>query len=124
MQKARRESSVPLSVRLPSKRVQERFLILYELKGCQKAADFLTEYYGVRRMRIVLDGRRVPKRNCGLYFKNRAYFTREGLKKRIVLHELYHHLVNVKGYELQGRIEEKEANSYSGDFLRKSKRTY
>ena len=118
MRKARRSPSVPLSVRLPSKKIREKFLIVYELQGCQRAADFLTEYYSVKRMRIILDGRRVSKRCYGLYFNNRAYFTREGLKRRVVLHELYHHLVDAKGYELQGRIEEKEANSYARKFLR------
>jgi hypothetical protein len=53
-----------------------------------------------------------------LYFKNRAYFKREGLKRRIVLHELYHHLVEIKGYKLQNRIEEKEANNYTREFLK------
>lgn len=48
-----------------------------------------------------------------------AYFTKRGLNKRTVLHELYHYLVEVNGYDLQNRIEEKEANSYSRDFLRK-----
>lgn len=90
---------------------------MYELKGCQKAVDFLTGYYGVKRMRVILDGRRVPKRYCGLYFKNRAYFTREGLKRRVVLHELYHHLVDAKGHELRNTIEEMEANSYAQKFL-------
>jgi len=105
-------------VRLPSKKIREKFLIVCELEGCQKAVDFLTEYYGVRRMRIVLDGRRVPKGFYGLYFKSRAYFTRESLKRRVVLHEFYHHLVDAKGYELQSRIEEKEANGYASEFLR------
>jgi hypothetical protein len=30
---------------IPSKRVIEKFLLTYELKGCQKAVNFLTEYY-------------------------------------------------------------------------------
>jgi hypothetical protein len=48
-----------MRIRIPSKRVREEFLITYELEGCQKATDFLTEYYGVRRMKIVLNGRKV-----------------------------------------------------------------
>ncbi len=116
MRKTRKSSSVALSVKLPLKRVREKFLIIYELEGCQKALDFLTKYYGIRRMRIILDGRRVSKRCYGVYFKNKAYFTREGLKKRVVLHELYHHLVDAKRIELQNRIEEKEANSYARFF--------
>jgi hypothetical protein len=38
--------------------MREKFLIAYELKGCQRA---LTEYYGVRRMIIILDGAECPK---------------------------------------------------------------
>jgi len=48
-----------MHIKIPSKKIRERFLLIYELEGCQKAVDFLTKYYGVRRMRIVLDGRRV-----------------------------------------------------------------
>jgi hypothetical protein len=105
-----------LSVKLPPKRVREKFLIVYELEGCQKAVNYLTKYYAVRRMRIVLNGRKVGKRCIGAYYENRAYFKKEGLKKSVVLHELYHHLVEAKGYELQNRIEEKEANSYARFF--------
>ena len=50
------------------------------MKGCQKAVDFLTDYYSVRRLRIVLDGRRVPRKCFGVYFKNTAYFTTVGKK--------------------------------------------
>jgi hypothetical protein len=38
-----------MKVRVPRKRIRERFLLTYELKGCQRATDFLTEYNGVRR---------------------------------------------------------------------------
>ncbi len=44
---------------IPSKRVVEEFLLTYELKGCQKAVNVLTRYYGIRRMKIVVNGRRV-----------------------------------------------------------------
>lgn len=107
-----------MRIRIPPKRIRERFLITYELEGCQKTVNFLTRYYGVRRMRIVLDVRRVPGKCYGLYFKNRAYFTREGLKRRIVLHELYHHIVDVKGHELPNGMEEKNANRYASEFLK------
>jgi hypothetical protein len=116
MRKARRSVSVPLSVKFPPKRVREKFLIIYELEGCQKAVNYLTEYYGVRRMRIILDGKKVGKGNSGYYLKNRAYFTKKGLTKGIILHELYHHLICVKGLELHGRTEEKEANTYARGF--------
>jgi hypothetical protein len=107
-----------MRIRVPPKRIRERFLIIYELKGCQKATDFLTEYYGVRRMKIVLNGRKVGNGDRACYFENKAYFTKRGLKRRTVLHELYHHLAYSKGMEKPERIEEKEANSYAKEFLK------
>ena len=106
-----------MRIRVPSKGVRERFLLIYELEGCQKAVDFLTKYYGVRRMKIKLNGRKVGNGDIAVYFKNRAYFTKRGLGKRTVLHELYHHLVYVEGLELSQRMEEKTANKYARDFI-------
>jgi len=63
-----------MRIRIPPKKVREKFLIIYELEGCQKAVNFLTEYYGVRRMKIILNGRKVCKRFIAHYFKNEAYF--------------------------------------------------
>jgi hypothetical protein len=51
------------------------------------------------------------------YFQNRAYFSKRGLKKRTVLHELHHHLVYVNGLEMSKTKEEKDANRYARDFL-------
>ena len=119
MRKARRSPSVPLSVRLPTKKVREKFLIIYELEGCRKATNFLTEYYGVKRMKIILDGKRVGKGYSGYYLKSKAYFTKRGLTKRIILHELYHHLKDARGLEMPIRTEEKEANGYARAFLNK-----
>jgi hypothetical protein len=48
-----------MRIRIPSRKIRERFLLIYELEGCQKAVDFLTKYYGVRRMKIKLNGRKV-----------------------------------------------------------------
>jgi len=107
-----------MRIKVPPKRVREQFLLTCELEGCRKAVDLLTEHYGVRRMKIVLNGRKVGKHNIALYYENKAYFTKKGLKKRTVLHELYHHLVEVKGYELKDRIEEKEASNYAREFLK------
>jgi hypothetical protein len=107
-----------MRIRIPSKKVREKFLIIYELEGCQEAVNFLTEYYGVKRWRVILDGKRVGKGCVGYYVKNRAYFTKRGLTKRIILHELYHHLVDAKSWEIPNRIEEKEANGYARNFLR------
>jgi len=53
------------------------------------------------------------------YFENKAYFTKRGLKKRIVLHMLYHHLVKMKGLVLPERIEEKQANGYANELVKK-----
>lgn len=44
---------------IPSKKVCEEFLLTYEMKGCQKALNLLSEYYGIRRMKNVVEGRRV-----------------------------------------------------------------
>ena len=117
MRKARRSVSVPLSVKLPPKRIREKFLIIYELEGCQKAVNFLTEYYDVRKMRIVLDGRKVGRKYSGFYLKNTAFFKKNGLRKRIVLHELYHHLISTKGLEMILSLEEKEACKFSSEFV-------
>jgi hypothetical protein len=106
-----------MRIRIPAKRVRERFLIVYELEGCQKAVDLLTEHYGVRRMKITLDGRKVGNGNIAIYFQNKAYFSKRGLKKRTVLHELYHHLAYVSGLDVSKTKEERAANSYARDFL-------
>jgi hypothetical protein len=116
MRKAQRSVSVPLSVKLPPKRVREKFLIIYELEGCQKAVNYLTKYYRARRMRVFLNGRRVGKNCIAYYLEKSAYFKKEGLNRRIVLHELYHHLIESKDLELPLRAEEKEANSYARFF--------
>ncbi len=84
--------------------------------GCQKAVDFLSKYYGVRRMKVVLDGRRVGNGDIACYFRNRAYFTKRGLTKRTVLHEFYHHLVSVNGQDIPNRLEEIDANTYAQNF--------
>jgi hypothetical protein len=118
---SRRKNSkrVPLqlSVKLPPKRVQEKFFIIYELEGCQKAVNYLTKYYGVRRMKIILDGKRVRKEWVAWYLENQACFKKDGLKKRIVLHELYHHLVEARSLKMPLKKEEKEANQYASRFL-------
>jgi hypothetical protein len=107
-----------MRIRVPSKKVREKFLLIYELEGCQKAVDFLTKYYGVRRMKITLNGRRVGNGDIALYFQNRAYFTKRGLNKQTIIHELYHHLVYADGLEVSQRTEEKAASSYARDFFR------
>ena len=105
---------------LPSKRVIEEFLLTYELKGCQKAVNFLTKYYGIRRMKIVVDGRRVGNGDEASYYENKAYFTRRGLNKCNALHELYHHIVEAYELDMSERMEERQANRYARKVLRKT----
>jgi len=68
-------------------------------------------------MRIILNGRKVGNGDIAVYCDNRAYFTKRGLKKRTVLHELYHHLSYVNGLKIAKRKEERDANGYAKDFL-------
>jgi hypothetical protein len=105
---------------IPSRRVIEEFLLTYELEGCQKAVNFLTRYYGIRRMKIVLDGRKVGNGDESCYDDCVAYFTRRGLNKSNVLHELYHHLAYVKNWGMPLKKEEKEASDYSRIVLKKT----
>jgi len=98
---------------IPSRKVCEEFYLTYELKGAQKAVDYLFRYYGIRRMRIVVDGRRVGNNEEACYYKNIAYFKRRGLNKRSVLHEFFHHLADVFKLNLSVTKEEREANRYS-----------
>jgi hypothetical protein len=111
-----------MKIRVPSKKIRERFFIIYELQGCQKAVNYLTRYYGIRKMNIIVDGRRVMrtkthKTYLAHYYRNKAYFTKRGLTRRTVLHELYHHLVYVNGLDMNKIREERAANSYARDFL-------
>lgn len=109
--------SVPLSVKIPPNKIREKFLIIYELEGCQKAVNYLTKYYGVRRMKIILNDKRVGKECVAWYDENQACFKKEGLTKRIVLHELYHHLAESRDLEIPLRAEEKEGNYYAKSFV-------
>ncbi|MGA3192163.1 MAG: hypothetical protein ABSD73_06575 [Candidatus Bathyarchaeia archaeon] len=68
-------------------------------------------------MRIILEGRKVGNGDVAVYFQNRAWFTKRGLNRRIVLHELYHHLIYVNGTDMPQRMEEKSADGYARDFL-------
>jgi hypothetical protein len=68
-------------------------------------------------MKIVLNGRKVGNGDIAVYFENKAYFTKRGLNKRTVLHELYHHLIYVNSLEIAEKKEEKDANGYVRGFL-------
>jgi len=60
----------------------------------------------------------VRKGWVGCYFEDRAYFKKQGLSKRIVLHEIYHHLAYTKDLDLPMRLEEKEANHFARRVLK------
>ena len=70
-------------------------------------------------MKVILDGKRVGNGDIAVYFQNKAYFTKRGLNKQTVLHELYHHLVYINSLDMPNTKEEKAANSYARDFLSK-----
>jgi hypothetical protein len=101
---------------VPSRRVREEFQLVYELKGAQKAVDFLAKYYKVRRMKIVVDGRKVGGKYLAVYQDNVSYFKRRSLKKRIVLHEFYHHLANNNVVSSEG--EERNAEKYAREMIK------
>jgi hypothetical protein len=109
-----------MKIRVPSKKVCEKLYLTYELKGSQKGVDVLTEYYRIPKMKIILDGRKVMKGYECDYFEGIACFTKKGLNKRNVLHELYHHIVNNKGLEISEKKEEREANRFARKIMRKS----
>lgn len=112
-----------MRIKIPSKRVRERFFLVYKLEGCQKAVNYLTEYYGIRRMRIILNGRKVGNGDSAVYFKNKAYFAKRGLNKQNVLHELYHHVADIKRLEMSLAKEEREASKFARAVLVKTKPT-
>jgi len=106
-----------LKVRLiPSKKIRKEFLLIYELEGAQKAIDFLAKYYKIKRMRIVLDGRTVARNYLAYYLENTAYFKNTSLKKRVVLHEFYHHLIH--NNQILSKREEQEANDYARKMIK------
>lgn len=98
---------------IPPKKVREEFLVTYELKGCQKAVDLLTGCYEIKRLKIILDGRRVGNGHEAIYFDCKAHFKKKTLNKDNVLHELYHHIVSMNGLDMSERSEERKANSYA-----------
>ena len=109
-----------MKIRVPSKKVCKKFHLTYELKGAQKGGDVLTEYYRIPKMKIILDGRKVMKGYVCDYFEGIACFTKKGLNKRNVLHELYHHTVNNKGLEISEKKEEREASRFVREGVKKS----
>ena len=110
---------------IPPKPICEEFSLVYELEGAQKAINFLSKYYKIKRMKIIVDGRRVGRKNLACYLENNSYFKKNGLKRKIVLHEFYHHLVfnkkiiSDKREDARGILEEREADDYAKRILNK-----
>jgi hypothetical protein len=109
-----------MRLRFPSKNACERFHLTYELQGAQKGANVLTRFYRVRSVKIVVDGRRVYKAYSAEYLRNRAYFKRREIRKRLVLHELFHHIVEAKGLTMPLYEEERRADEFARKVLRRA----
>ena len=103
---------------IPSKRFCERFYLTYELKGAQRAVGLLSRYYRIRRMKIVVDGKRVGNNDQACYENYVAYFKRKWLNKHNALHEFYHHLAYVFDWVMSDKREEREANRYARTILK------
>jgi hypothetical protein len=71
-------------------------------------------------MKLIVDGRRVIRGCDGVYFENIACFTKSCLNRQNVLHELYHHMVGNKGFEISKKKEEQEACRFARDVIKKS----
>jgi hypothetical protein len=70
----------------------------------------------LERALVRLNRRKVGNGDIAVYFQNRAYFTKRGLNKQTVLHELYHHLVYVNELEMSERQEERNADRFATNF--------
>ena len=104
---------------IPPKRVCEEFSLAYELKGAQKAVNLLAKYYGIEKMKITVNGRKVGNRYDACYYECVAYFKKTGLNKRNVLHEFYHHLVYVYDWDMKVFEEERKAIWYARAITKK-----
>ena len=107
-----------MKIRVPSKKVSERFHLTYELSGAQRAVDVLARYYGIRKMKIVRNGKKVGNGYEASYNGNVAYFKKEGLNKTNVLHEFFHHIIYIRKLETTESAEERGANRFAREILR------
>ncbi len=112
-----------MKIRIPSTKVCEEFHLTYELKGAQKGIDILTKYYGIPKMRIVVDGRRVGNEDEACYYENKAYFSKRWLNRSNVLHEVFHHILENKGLEMSEKKEEMEADVFVRKIIRNKLRS-
>ena len=109
----------PYADRNTSQKIQDRFILVYELEGCQEAVDFLTEFYPTKLMKIILNDIKVGNGDLGCYSENKSYFIKRGLNRRIILDKLCHQLVYVKGLKMTNKIEEEKANQYPRELMTK-----
>lgn len=108
-----------MEIHIPSRKICEEFHLTYELKGAQKAIDFLSDYYEIRRMKIALNGRKVGNGYDASYSRNIAHFKKRGLNKANVLHEFFHHIAYLQGLEMTEPREEREANRFTREIRRR-----
>lgn len=108
-----------MDIRFPSKKVCEEFHLTCELKGAQRGVDVLARYYGIRRMKIVLNGRKVGNWCEASYYKNAGYFKKRGLNKTNILHEFLHHIAYVQKLEMSESKEERAANLFAKEIVRR-----
>jgi len=66
-----------------------------------------------------LNGRKAGNGYEASYDNCVAYFTKRGLRKSDVLHELYHHLAYVNEWDMSERREETEADEYARTILKR-----
>ncbi|MFB0502697.1 MAG: hypothetical protein ACETWE_02595 [Candidatus Bathyarchaeia archaeon] len=78
-------------------------------KELRRLTAFLARYYKIRRMKVVVGGRRVANSDEALHDDDTctAYFKKKGIDKFNVLHEFYHHLVYVNGWDISEKREKR-----------------
>jgi hypothetical protein len=113
-----------MRLRFPSRKACRLFHLTYELEGAQRAVNYLTRYYRVKRLKLVVDGRKViatraHKKYAAHYYRSRAYFVKKFLKRKIVLHELFHHLIDQKQITMPLRQEERDAERFARFVMKK-----
>ena len=90
-----------------------RCVVVY-MKDCD--AVMFRSYWKNADVRVTSYDDEVGKRYIACYIANKAYFKKRGLKKKTVLHEFYHHLIEAIGLNLTLEEEEKEACFFSRSF--------
>jgi hypothetical protein len=97
--------------------------VLFDLRGerSTERVGVLTEYDRIPIMKIIVDGRRIIRGCDGVYFEKTSCLTKNGLNKRNVLHELYHHIVENMGLKIPEKKEEQEAERFIRWIITKEK---